>query len=96
MSVICFKIDRSARDCIDTVLSRQVAMIECKELTGKVIQLCTIFEESGDGPDLQIDFTDGTCFTVSLRANVSMEARCLRSAGGEPQLLHDYTARSPR
>jgi hypothetical protein len=67
-------------------------MIECKELAGKVIRLCTIFEDGSDGPDLQIDFTDGTSFTVSLKTDVSIEARCIRDEGGQPQVLQDYTA----
>jgi hypothetical protein len=67
-------------------------MIDCKELAGKVIHLCTIFEDGSEGPDLQIDFTDGTSFTVNLKTNVSVEAKCLRVEGGQPQVLHDYTA----
>jgi hypothetical protein len=67
-------------------------MIECQELAGKIIRLCTIFEDGSDGPDLQIDFTDGTSFTVSLKANVSIEVKCLRDEGGQPQVLRDYTA----
>jgi hypothetical protein len=67
-------------------------MIECKELAGKVIRLCTIFEDGSDGPDLQIDFTDGTSFTVNLKTDVSIEAKCLRDEGGQPQVLKDYTA----
>lgn len=66
-------------------------MIECKELAGKVIRLCTIFEDGSDGPDLQIDFTDGTSFTLSLKTSVSVEAKCLRAEGGQPQVLKDYT-----
>ena len=67
-------------------------MIECKELAGKVVRLCAIFEDGSDGPDLQIDFTDGTSFTVSLRTAVSVDAKCLRGEGGEPQVLKEYTA----
>jgi len=67
-------------------------MIECKELAGKVIRVCTIFEDGSDGPDLQMDFTDGTSFTVSLKTDVSLEAKCIRDEGGQPQVLKDYTA----
>jgi hypothetical protein len=66
-------------------------MIECIELAGKVIRLCTIFEDGSDGPDLEIDFTDGASFTVSLRTNVSIEAKCVRDERGQPQVLKDYT-----
>ena len=67
-------------------------MIECKELAGKVIRVCTIFEDGNDGPDLQMDFTDGTSFTVSLKTDVTIEAKSIRDDGGEPQVLKDYTA----
>ena len=67
-------------------------MIECRELAGKVIHLCTIFEDGSDGPDLQIDFTDGTSFTVSLTTGVTIEAKSIRDDGGQPQVLKDYTA----
>jgi hypothetical protein len=67
-------------------------MIDCKELAGKVIHLCTIFEDGSDGPDLQIDFTDGTSFTVSLKTDVTIEAKSIRDDGGQPQVLKDYTA----
>jgi hypothetical protein len=42
-------------------------------------------------PDLQIDFTDGTSFNVSLKTDLSIEANCLRDEGGQPQVLKDYT-----
>jgi hypothetical protein len=53
---------------------------------------CTIFDDGSDGPDLQLDFTDGTSFTVSLMSKVSVEAKRVRSDGGEPKVLQDYTA----
>jgi hypothetical protein len=67
-------------------------MIECKELAGKIIRVCTLFEDGSDGPELQIDFTDGTSFTVGLRMKVSLEAKCLQNEGGEPKVLKDYTS----
>jgi hypothetical protein len=67
-------------------------MIECKELVGKVIRVCNIFEDGSDGPDLQMDFTDGTSFTVSLKTDVTIEAKSIRDDGGQPQVLKDYTA----
>jgi hypothetical protein len=73
------------------VVLRRETMIECKEIAGKVIHLCTIFEDGSYGPDLQIDFTDGTSFTVSLKTDVSIEAKCIRNEGGQPQVLTDYT-----
>ena len=66
-------------------------MIECKELAGKVIRSCTIFEDGSDGPDLQMDFTDGSSFTVNLRTDVTIEAKSIRDDGGQPQVLKDYS-----
>lgn len=67
-------------------------MIECKDLAGKVVQACTIFEDGKEGPDVQLDFTDGTSFALNLRTKASIEAKCLSNDGGEPQTLRDYTA----
>jgi hypothetical protein len=39
-----------------------------------------------------MDFTDGTSFTVSLKTDVTLEAKCIRDEGGQPQVLKDYTA----
>jgi hypothetical protein len=68
--------------------------MECKELAGKVIRACNLYEGAVDGPELQIDFTDDTSFAVSLRAQVSFEAKCVQNDGGEPKVLKDYTASS--
>ena len=67
-------------------------MIECKELVGKVIRVCTIFEDGSDGPDLQMDFTDGTSFTLNLKTDITIEAKSIRDDGGQPQVLKDYNA----
>jgi len=67
-------------------------MIECKELVGKVIHQCNLFEDGSDGPELQLDFTDGTSFVVSLTTHVALEAKCIQNDGGDPRILKDYTA----
>jgi hypothetical protein len=72
-------------------------MIECPELTGKVVRRCTIFEDGRDGPEIQIGFTDGTSFFASLKSNVCIEAKCFRDDDGQPQLFKDYsTPAAPR
>lgn len=71
-------------------------MIECKELVGKVIRLCILFEDGSNGPEVQIEFTDGTSFAVCLKTDVSLEAKCIRDEGGQPQVLKDYTTPSLR
>jgi hypothetical protein len=69
-------------------------MIECKELAGKVVRLFTIFEDGHYGPDIQIEFTDGTRFSACLKAAVSIEASYSQDRGGQPQLLRDYSSRA--
>jgi hypothetical protein len=66
-------------------------MTECKELAGKVIHRFTIFEDGNYGPDIQIEFTDGTSFSACLKTDISIEAKHLRNEGGQPQVLKDYT-----
>jgi hypothetical protein len=66
-------------------------MIPCNELSGKVVRLITIYEDSLHGPEVYIEFTDGTIFSACLKANISIEAKHIRDEGGEPQILHDYS-----
>ena len=67
-------------------------MIECKELAGKVIRVFTIFEDGHYGPDIQIEFTDGTRFSACLKPTVSIEAAYSQDQGGQPNILRDYSS----
>ena len=67
-------------------------MIECKELAGKVIRLFTIFEDGHYGPDIQIEFTDGTRFSACLKTAISIEATYSQDQGGQPDILRDYSS----
>jgi hypothetical protein len=42
-------------------------MIECKELAGKVIRICRIDKDGSNGPEIHIEFTDQTTFSVCLK-----------------------------
>jgi hypothetical protein len=66
-------------------------MIECKELAGKVIRRCTLYEDGSYGPEVHLEFTDGTTFSACLTTKTSIEAKHIRDDGGEPQVLKDYT-----
>jgi hypothetical protein len=66
-------------------------MIECKDLAGKVVRSIRIFEDSNDGPEISIDFEDGTNFNACLGLKVTLEAKWTRDDGGQPQVLKDYT-----
>ena len=62
-------------------------MIQCTELAGKVIRECTIYEDGSNSPEVLIEFTDDTTFSVCLKTSVSVEAKSIRDEGGEPQIL---------
>jgi hypothetical protein len=66
-------------------------MVDCKEFVGKVVNAFTIYENSGDGPEICIEFTDGTVFSSCLKTSTSLEAKMTRDDGGRPQLLKDYS-----
>lgn len=66
-------------------------MMECKELAGKVIESLTLYEEGDYGPEVNIEFTDGTAFNVCLRTEPVIEAKHICDGDGEPRLLHDYS-----
>lgn len=66
-------------------------MIVCKELADKVVHLVTIYEDGTYGPEVHIEFTDGTIFSACLKTNISIEAKYIRDEGGEPRVLRDYS-----
>jgi hypothetical protein len=41
-------------------------MIHCKELSDKVVRLVTIYEDGTSGPEVHIEFTDGTTFSACM------------------------------
>jgi hypothetical protein len=47
-----------------------------------------------DGPDIQIEFTDGTRFSACLKTVVSIEATYSQDQGGQPHLPRDYSSRA--
>lgn len=67
-------------------------MLECKEFIGKVVNTFTIYEDSVDGPEICIEFTDGTIFSSCLKVTTALEAKLTRHEGGQPELLKDYSA----
>ncbi|HZY73141.1 MAG TPA: hypothetical protein VFE22_08555 [Edaphobacter sp.] len=67
------------------------AMIECKELAGKVISSFKLYEDSIEGAEICIEFTDGTVFSSCLKIASALEAKVMRNEGGHPRLLKDYS-----
>lgn len=66
-------------------------MIECKDLAGKVVRSVTLYEDGSVGPEIAIDFEDGSNFYVCLGIRTTLEAKLTRNDGGQPQMLKDYT-----
>lgn len=66
-------------------------MIQCKELSGKVVRHLTIYEDGAYGPEVHIEFADGTTFSAALRTHTTIEAKYIHDEGGEPNILRDYT-----
>ena len=66
-------------------------MIECSDLAGKVVRSITLFEDGRYGPEIIIDFEDGSNFNACLGVKMTLEAKWTRDEGGQPQVLKDYT-----
>ena len=64
--------------------------IECPELVGKTIQTLRIFRDTGDGTNIQINFSDGTTFTCCLAVRPEVEASLYRGGVGTPEVLQKY------
>ena len=64
-------------------------MIRCEDFVGKVIQSFSLYENGPCGPEIQIEFTDGTAFNSCLKTVVTIEARLLRNAGGQTGVLKE-------
>lgn len=70
-----------------------MAITECKEVENKVVKTMKIFDAASAGPEVLIEFTDGTIFSASLKPAVTVEAKCYRDEGGTPTILADLTPR---
>jgi hypothetical protein len=63
-------------------------MIECKEVAGRIVRSVRLYEDGPYGPEVSMDFEDGTNFTATLHARHVIEGKLTRDNGGEPILLH--------
>ena len=64
--------------------------VECTEVIGKEVCNLRIYADSGDGPEVQIEFTDGTSFNCCFNSRPTFEARLLRAGAGEPLVLRRF------
>jgi len=65
--------------------------VDCLELTGKTIQRFRIHKDARDGPELQIDLTDGTSLSYSVSSQTSTRATLYKGGVGTPEILCDYS-----
>jgi hypothetical protein len=63
-------------------------MIECKEVAGRIVRSVRLYEDGPYGPEVSMDFEDGTNFTAILHTRHVIEGKLTRDDGGEPILLH--------
>ena len=67
-------------------------MTRCDELIGKTIQSCALYQDGPYGPEIQIEFTDGTAFNSCLKTSAALEAKLLQKTPNEAEVLKDFTA----
>ena len=67
-------------------------MTECLEMEGKVVQRCSLYQDGPYGPEILIEFTDGTLFSSCLRTSTVMEAKLMLKTGDEAETLKDFCA----
>ncbi|MGC9292165.1 MAG: hypothetical protein ACP5EP_05495 [Acidobacteriaceae bacterium] len=66
------------------------AVIECPELTYKIIQELCIYDDPPCGREVQIEFTDGTAFSVALTVGTAVEGKYYREHKGELEVLREF------
>ena len=81
---------RTADDFLDQVESMEAGMIRCDELVGKTIESCSLYREGPYGPEILIEFTDGTMFNSCLKTSICIEARLLQKTAAEAEVLKDF------
>jgi hypothetical protein len=67
------------------------AFVECPELSGKTIQTVRIYNDTGDGSEIQVELTDGTSFSYSISHHPVAKAILYKGGAGTPQVLRDYS-----
>jgi hypothetical protein len=70
-------------------------MFECRNLAGRSIRSLRVYETGPEGPEVSIDFEDGTNFSLTLATEHKLDCRLTRDEGGEPTLLDKYEVPAP-
>lgn len=66
------------------------AVIECPELTDKIIRALRIYDAPPCGREVHIEFNDGTEFTVELTSTTTVDAKYYRDRSGELEVLREF------
>ena len=69
-------------------------MTRCVELVGKVVEKFTLYEDGPYGPEIQIEFTDGTSFNACVSTRSKIEARLLHNSPSQSEVLKVFTPES--
>ena len=64
--------------------------VECPDLSGKTIQRLQVFRNTGEGAEVQIEFTDGTSFSCAVSHPMTVKASLYKGGIGTPQIVRDY------
>jgi hypothetical protein len=66
-------------------------MVRCEALAGKIIQTFSLYEDGPYGPEISIEFTDGTVFNSCLKTASTLEAKLLRNTQGGSEVVEDFS-----
>ena len=66
-------------------------MVRCEALAGKVVQTFSLHEDGPYGPEINIEFTDGTVFNSCLKTATTLEAKLLRNSEGTLQVEQELS-----
>jgi hypothetical protein len=66
--------------------------VEYGEVVGKTVKALKIYEDTQDGCETLIEFTDGTSFSCSVGHKPTIKAALFKDGVGAPQIIHAYEA----
>lgn len=69
-------------------------MVECKEVAGRIVRSIRLYGDGPYGPEVSMDFEDGTNFTATFLIRPVIEGKVTRDNGGEPTVLYRCVAPS--
>ena len=66
-------------------------MMHCEAFVGKVVRKFSLFEDGPYGPEINIEFTDGTGFNACLKTSHALEAKLLRNTADGTEVIQDLS-----